>query len=416
MKKVFTIGMKDLKIAFRDRAALIMLAAPFVLTLAMGLVTGSFSFSESGDEGIPIAVVNKDRGEFGSALVAFLTDESMAELVHATVLNSKSEAENEIVADSYAAAIIIPAEFSESLIQSDGSDDAQSGGVIEILANPGQPINANIVRTVIDRFITQVETGIVSSQVAVMGLIESGIVSPQEAYNVGREIGERQVLQSGGGSLIQILGDRPIEEEAAFNPLAIIAPGMAMLFLMYTVSNVGGRSILTEREEGTLPRMLTTPSGSAQVLGGKVLGIMLVGIAQVGILILASSLLFQLKWGDPLAVAVLIVAAVAGATGWGILLAAFAKTPGQVTSIGAALMLLFGLLGGSFFGGVGFTGVMRTISRMTPNGWAAEGFFTLAQGGTFADLVEPLAALIVMALVLFAIAVVVFQRRGIARA
>jgi uncharacterized phage infection (PIP) family protein YhgE len=63
MKKLLTIGLKDLRVAFRDRAALIMLVAPFVLTLAMGFVTGSFSQGGSGLERIPIAVVNQDGRE-----------------------------------------------------------------------------------------------------------------------------------------------------------------------------------------------------------------------------------------------------------------------------------------------------------------------------------------------------------------
>jgi ABC-2 type transport system permease protein len=41
MKKLFLIGIKDLRLMFRDRAALIfMLLAPFLLTIGMGFVTG----------------------------------------------------------------------------------------------------------------------------------------------------------------------------------------------------------------------------------------------------------------------------------------------------------------------------------------------------------------------------------------
>ncbi|MCK7526881.1 MAG: ABC transporter permease [Ignavibacteriales bacterium] len=52
--------------------------------------------------------------------------------------------------------------------------------------------------------------------------------------------------------------------------LAYMAPGMALMFLMYTVS-YGGRSILAERAQGTLPRLLVSPTSTAQMLGGKVL-------------------------------------------------------------------------------------------------------------------------------------------------
>ena len=44
MHKFFLIALKDLKLSFRDRTALmLMLLAPFALTLGMGAVTGRFS-------------------------------------------------------------------------------------------------------------------------------------------------------------------------------------------------------------------------------------------------------------------------------------------------------------------------------------------------------------------------------------
>jgi ABC-2 type transport system permease protein len=186
---------------------------------------------------------------------------------------------------------------------------------------------------------------------------------------------------------------------------------MAMLFLMYTVS-LGGRSLLTERRDGTLARLLSTPIASGQVLVGKVVGVFFIGAAQMFILIGAGFLLFQLRWGDPLGVVVLVLAVVAGATGWGMLLAALVRTPGQVGSIGMAMMLTFGLLGGSFFGGTP-PGALETISKITPNAWGQQGFTILALGGGLQDLWPAIAGLLVMAIILLAISVLIFQRKGI---
>lgn len=70
MKKILQIGWKDLRVIFRDRAALIlMLLAPFVLTVAMGLVTGSLGSSSSGIEKVSVVVVNLDQGDLGNLLV-----------------------------------------------------------------------------------------------------------------------------------------------------------------------------------------------------------------------------------------------------------------------------------------------------------------------------------------------------------
>ncbi len=49
MKKILQIGWKDLRVIFRDRAALIlMLLAPFAMTVGMGLVTGTLGSTGGG--------------------------------------------------------------------------------------------------------------------------------------------------------------------------------------------------------------------------------------------------------------------------------------------------------------------------------------------------------------------------------
>jgi ABC-2 type transport system permease protein len=193
--------------------------------------------------------------------------------------------------------------------------------------------------------------------------------------------------------------------------MAYMAPGMALLFLMYTVS-YGGRSILLERAQGTLPRLLVSPTSSTQVLGGKVVGIFFTGVAQVSILILASAIFFGVRWGDPAGVAVLILATVYGAAGWGMLITAMARTPAQVGSTGSAIMLIFGILGGSFINLDQMHPLVQALSKITPNAWGLDGFTTLALGGTLADLAVPVTALLIMGTVLFGISVVLFNRKG----
>src|SRR5512140_1911036 len=82
MRKTFLIGLKELRVAFRDRAALVlMLAAPFLLTLGLGLVTGQFSGSSGGISDIPVVIVNEDRAELGNALVDVFNSQDLASLL-----------------------------------------------------------------------------------------------------------------------------------------------------------------------------------------------------------------------------------------------------------------------------------------------------------------------------------------------
>jgi ABC-2 type transport system permease protein len=418
MKKIFLIGWKDVTLAFRDRAALIlMLVAPFILTLGLGFVTGRFtSSSSSGVSNIPVILVNQDGGQLGNELVALFQSKDLSELVSTTVMDDLTLARQKVDGDQAVAVIVIPAGFTGSIIPSGATQPAQGGAVVQIVlyTNPTRPTSVGIIKTIVDEFASRVEIGRVSGQVTVEQLIRSGLVQVQDAARLGGEIGARQANAAQSDSLITLKNAAGSGETIPFDVLAYMAPGMALMFLMFTVSN-GARTLLSEAAQGTLPRLLRSPTSTVQVLGGKVFGIYLTGVVQVLILILASTLLFQLNWGDPLGVLVLVLAAVAGAVGWGLLITALAKTPGQVNAIGSAMMLTFGILGGSFFSLDNLGTWFRTISKITPNAWGMDGFSTLGMGGRLADILQPVSALLVMGAVLFTIAVLLFNRRGIVR-
>jgi ABC-2 type transport system permease protein len=245
---------------------------------------------------------------------------------------------------------------------------------------------------------------------SILGLIQAGLIDSQNGEAEARKLFEN--VDQTKSTAIVLKNDRQGSDAVQFDIMAYMAPGMALLFLMYTVS-YGGRSILLERTQGTLPRLLVSPTSSTQVLGGKVVGIFFTGVAQVGILILASAVFFGVRWGDPAGVAVLILATVYGAAGWGMLITAMARTPAQVGSIGSAIMLIFGILGGSFINLDQMHPMVQTLSKITPNAWGLDGFTTLALGGTLADLVIPVTALLIMGSVLFGISVVLFNRKGV---
>jgi ABC-type multidrug transport system permease subunit len=143
------------------------------------------------------------------------------------------------------------------------------------------------------------------------------------------------------------------------------------------------------------------------------LGVFLAGLLQVTILIAASSLLFDLQWGAPAGLAALVIAVVSAATGWGILLAASSKSPGQVAALGTAMMLIFGMLGGTFISTAAFGGIVSWLSRLTPHSWALDGFVELALGHGLADILVPVLALLAMAAILFGLSVFVFRRRWV---
>ena len=414
MQKLLTIALKDLKLIFRDPAALIlMLLAPFLISLGMGLITGRFSGSTtSGISNIPVAIVNQDEGELGKALEAVFSSEELADLVEPTFAATPAEARQLVEADQASAAIIIPQNFSASIIPDERGSTTGETVQISFIANSNSPTYSGILRSILDAFLTQVEVGRIGAEVTLSQVAQTGKLTPELAAQLGAVLGTQFGQQSAQAQPIQLENTTASGAAVKFDLLMYFAPGMALMFLMFTVSN-GGRTLLLENRTGTLPRLLQTPTAPAQILGGKVLGIFLTAIAQLTILIGGTSLLFRLDWGEPLGVVLLILAAAFAASGWGSFIATLFKTPAQVANFGSIVMLVFGLLGGSFFDMSLLPEWVSILSKITPNAWGLQGFTTLAGGGTLSSIREPLLALALMGIILFAAASIWMRRRGL---
>ncbi|MBK7219265.1 MAG: ABC transporter permease [Candidatus Promineofilum sp.] len=415
MNKILTIMWKDVRVLFGDWATVaLIIAGPLVLALGLGLVTGGFG----ADDGlaisrIPVLVVDQDGGPIATALRDVLTSDDLSDLLAPEALADADAARARVADGEAAAAIIIPPGFSDSFLPDAMTGDMPAAVAAQVVADPGAPIGAAVVRGIVEEFTARVATSVAGVRLGLTQLATSGAVPPSELAAVGQQLGEGafgDTTNAAAASLIRI--DRQSVTTTGgddFNALAYFAPSMALLFLMYAVT-LGARTLLAERREGTLPRMLAAPVSAGQVLGGKVGGIFLGGFMQLSALILLTTLLFQLNWGNPLIVLLLVVAAALAATGWGLLIAAAAANAGQVTSLGMAVTLLFGILGGSFVPLENAWPALDALSRITPNRWALDGFTALASGETAAVLM-PVAALLVMAVVLFAVAALIFRRR-----
>lgn len=414
LKKLLLIALKDLRLIFRDPSALVlMLLAPFLLTLGMGALTGRFSGGGgSSFSQVPVEIVNADEGQLGQALVEVYQSAELAELLAPTLSTDLAAAKALVDSNQRAGVIYVPAGFSDSIMSAQASTVAPVK--IEFYANPTMPNSAGLLRSVLEQFINQVEIGRVSAEVIVTQLLQNGIIPPEQAAAIGTQIGQEMGQASAAPSSIQVKTNLAEAEGIAFDILAYMAPGMAMMFLMFTVT-YGARSLLVENRTGTLPRLLVAPTPAGNVLGGKFVGILFTAIAQLAILIGGTTLLFRLQWGDSLGVILLILAAAIGATGWGIFFAAILKTPGQVAVTGSAVMLLFGLLGGSFFDLSMLPSWIQVLNKVTPNAWGNDGFYILSVGGRLKDISTNILALLIMGVVLFVVATILITKRGLAR-
>ncbi|MDG4827771.1 ABC transporter permease [Solwaraspora sp. WMMD1047] len=174
------------------------------------------------------------------------------------------------------------------------------------------------------------------------------------------------------------------------------AAGMAFFFLFFSLLfTVTG--ILDERAGGTLPRLLAAPIRPPAILLGKLASGVLIGVASMAVLVVASTLLLGASWGDPLGVAALIVAGVLAATGIMSVVAVYARTSEQASNWQSAIAMVLGVLGGALFP-VAQLGGLAEISYLTPHRWFLSGLAELAGGGSVDAVLLPVTVLLCFAL------------------
>jgi ABC-2 type transport system permease protein len=166
---------------------------------------------------------------------------------------------------------------------------------------------------------------------------------------------------------------------------------------MVTVQ-LGVTSLNDERSDGTLARLLAAPVRRSSILLGKLLTSIVLGVTSLTVLVVASTLLLGAEWGNPVGVALLVLAGVLAATGITSVVASLARTSEQAGNWQAVVAVSLGLLGGAFFPIQQSGSFLATASLITPHAWFLRGLGTLAGGGVV-DVLPAVLALLVFAAV-----------------
>lgn len=440
MRKLWILASKEVKLAFRDRGAILtMLVTPLVLTLAIGAAFSGRGAAPIAD--VPVLLIDHDGGTLASELIAFFDHDQVRDLIALEVVRDEGPARSRVEADEVAALIVIPADFGQAVFplgtvvqQRAGidllemglhssltpeqattvaaaflefRDHATSPVTVEIYTSPSWRISGSIVRSVVHQAIETLNMQVQGTTI-VMGRIfgeqhegaaapplpgDTRSVNPALAASVPLPITLETVSRTG----------------RVFDWFSYSAASMSMLFLMFAVTS-GGRTLLAEREYGTLPRLLVSPLRAPTVLVGKMGGIVLTGFLQMLILWGATSQLGA-YWGPMPATLISIFVLVLCASGVGALISAWSRTPGQAGTIGTAVTLVGSAISGTFFPRAGIPDYLQLISLITPNAWGIELFSRLQLGLGLIDVLPLLGGVLLVTGVYYGLALLGFRRQ-----
>jgi ABC-2 type transport system permease protein len=379
MRSALVILGKDLRQRLRDRSALLVaIVVPLVLASIFGLI---FHNAIGGRVSFKVGLVEQDHGPAAQAF----NDSALAPLERRgliTVVREPTLAAGRSAADQnkVAATFVIPAGFSNAVGHGNGA-------TIRVLGSVDSSIGVQVAESIARSFADRTDTArIVTAASGAKGIsseVAASIPTPILMADVSTK--SRQ-LDSG----------------------TFYAAGMAVFFLFFTVQ-FGISSILEERRDGTLARLLVAPIHRSTVLTGKLLTSLVLGFVSMVVLAIATHFLLSAHWGNVLGVTILIGTGVLAATCVMTLVATLARTPDQAQSWQTMVALVLGMLGGSFFPVAQAGGLLATLSLATPQAWFMRGLENMTGGAGVSAVLGPAAAILAFAAITGALA---FTRVG----
>jgi ABC-2 type transport system permease protein len=404
-----SVAWKELQVIVSDRVWLMIL---FLMPFGFGaMIVAANPWATSGEAPaihLDVGLVNDDAGGFGREIAKSIG--GIQELDIET-FDARAEAERRVQQGERAAAIVIPADFSQKI-------DAYTPTAIEVIVDPAQPESASIVTGIMNQVVAEVALwGEVQHGIRAV-LNESGLLAgagPEqqraiEAQSLGVLMTRLNELRRNPAIAVVSEDLAGVESQGSgADFLAYVLPAFTVMFVFFVVALAAG-SLLTERESGAFRRLLAAPIPHWTIIAGKMLAYMLVVCAQVAVLFSVAHFIFHMPLGtSPLALIAATIAVALAAAALGMLVATIAKTPKQADNIGVLAALIMAGIGGALptawppiFRAEGFA---TTLSRLTPQAHAVEAYFSvMAENATLTQILPQVGILLAMAAVFFFVA------------
>ena len=342
--------MRDLRILRRDRSALIFtFGMPIILTFVFGSMNGGHEGGGGGPKGgFKMAVARQDTGARAEQALEKLREAGINPIA---VPGGADEMEKLIGSGKYAAGIVIPPDFTTKFNASiTGQGEAP---VLPFVADPGDTRVASMIKSMV-----------------------AGANERLVAQEVIRQYPDAAIAMLNRPKIQ--MPDTEIKGQA-LTAGDIFLPGF-MVYFVFTLANGVAATLLGERQEGTLRRMLNAPISRSQILAGKLLARGVLGGIQTLMLIGMGVQWLHLSVAQaPVGIAITAVATIFSACGMGLLMATFGKTMEQIQGMTTMFLLLLGFISGTLIPRALLPEWMVKISYITPHAWALNAYQDLIQ-------------------------------------
>ena len=433
MTALMALVRKDLILFLADRRAL-------ALTLLMPIVLGAFfgylfGGSGAGDSAsIEVGVVAQDDSETARRIVAGLRSDSALTVLEMPL----AEARDKVLKGKLNAAIVIPAGFGaaagaaffggrdkpEITLYYDPSQSAVLAMVKGMLTqHVMQQVSAEMMggasgRRMIDSTIAQLDADTLGDpQRAELREFMASLRKFQQHQSAAVAAAPASAAQPTRGlSMPFVTKDQAMSSGPKYNGYAHSFAGMAVQFILFMGIDAG-IGVLLARRMGLWNRLLASPITIHTVLAARAISSALIAFALLLFIFLVAALFFQVRIAGSLLgfLGVGLCFSLVTAN-FGLLIAAFGKTPEAARGIAIFATLMMVMLGGAWVPAFLFPQWLQSLTLLVPTRWAVDGFDAMTWRGLGLEAALPaMAVQLGFALLFGALALWKFGREGAAQ-
>lgn len=372
--RILTIAFLYLKTTYASRTTLIFsILMPLLFTFVLGQAMGA-AFGQEPPTRWPLAVVDEDDSALSQNFIARLQANPTVEVGMTDRETALASLEEDGIA-----AVIIPAGFGEAVSRGDAV-------TLDFRQNANEITTAQILQEAVNAAAAELAGSIAAADLSVriadqVGLFDGATEAQQDTYRQTAFASAEEEWAAGAPITVQT--EALTRNEGTQIPVGASqsSPGMLVMYALFFTFG-GGVSLLAERDEGTLRRLLVMPMTKGTILTGKLAGIFIGALVQMAIMVLAGQFAFGVSWGqDPFALTAMLVAYGFTGTALGLMVAALARTAAQANAAGTISIMALASLGGAWWPVEIVPQWMQSLALALPTGWAMRGFHAIITRG-----------------------------------
>ena len=370
MRKVLAIGWANTRRFLRQRANLFFVFVfPVLIILLLGMMYGGGLATRLG---VHVAGAG---GPLASELTAELEGLEDVELVEFDSPGGLIEA---VQRGGVAAGVLVPEDYDAGLL---GGETVQVGLALRPDDQDGMLLQQTVGDVVAHR-----ATAIRAARFAA----SKGAAPFEAALPVAQQLASAEPAITVAYTAAGTSAFEDFENLGTFD----LGASQELVLFMFLTSLTAAADLILTRKLGVARRMLSTPTATATIVGGEMVGRLGVALVQGVYIMVGTLLIFGVNWGDPLgAIAILVMFALVGA-GAAMLSGALFRNEQQAGGMGVLLGLGLAAIGGSMVPIEVFPDSMKVIARCTPHAWAIDAFGELVRrGGGLLDILPQLGVL-----------------------